>query len=99
MVRRSESAHFLANVIVVFLANVIVVFNVCSEPVIRGILSAVLCIGIEIGIFAVFFIGSVMEWRQTALVCMIVPITTTITALIVRKICSLHSDTENSYSL
>lgn len=61
-----------------------------SEPAIRGTLSAFICLATEIGIFTVFFIGSIMEWRQVALFCIIVPITVIIMAFIVSNFSSFR---------
>lgn len=56
-----------------------------SEPSIRGFLSACAGISSSVGIFMVFLLGSLFSWRQVALICAIIPVTTMIAVFFVRK--------------
>lgn len=56
-----------------------------SEPSIRGFLSACAGISSSMGIFMVFSLGSLFSWRQVALICAIIPITTMIAVFFVRE--------------
>lgn len=47
-----------------------------SEPSIRGVLMACTGISSTTGIFIVYLLGTLLSWRQTALICAVIPITT-----------------------
>lgn len=49
-----------------------------SEPSIRGILTACAGIAATGGFFVVFLLGSIMPWRNVAIICLMVPLVTMI---------------------
>lgn len=50
----------------------------CSQKSIRGVLIALSGIAATLGLFIVFLLGSLIEWRNVALYCLNVPIITMI---------------------
>lgn len=52
--------------------------NICSEPTFRGVMIAYTHIGWTLGAILVATLNTLMPWRYVALVCMFVPVLTTI---------------------
>lgn len=50
----------------------------CSEPSIRGMLTACSAISTNLGIFGTILLGSLMPWRTVAVTCLFLPIITII---------------------
>uniref|UniRef100_A0A1B0DJE9 Major facilitator superfamily (MFS) profile domain-containing protein n=1 Tax=Phlebotomus papatasi TaxID=29031 RepID=A0A1B0DJE9_PHLPP len=46
------------------------------EPSIRGILTSCAGVSVQLGVFTVYFLGTVVTWRVAALICLAVPLST-----------------------
>lgn len=64
-----------------------------SEPSVRGILTACAGISATTGIFLVFLLGSLLAWRDVALICAFVPAVTMIAVCFV-SICHPNSSSK-----
>ncbi|XP_022815553.1 facilitated trehalose transporter Tret1-like [Spodoptera litura] len=53
-----------------------------SEPSVRGALCTVTQLFLSIGVFAMYFLGSVVTWRVAAIVCISIPFTSMLLVLI-----------------
>lgn len=51
-------------------------YNLFREPSIRGILTSCAGVSVQLGIFTVYFLGTVVTWRVAALICLAVPLST-----------------------
>ncbi|XP_055686788.1 facilitated trehalose transporter Tret1-like [Lutzomyia longipalpis] len=59
-------------------APIITYVGEISEPSIRGILTSCAGVSVMMGIFIVYFLGTVVTWRVAALICLAVPLSTLI---------------------
>lgn len=57
-----------------------------SQPSIRGILTSCAGIAVMLGIFIVFLLGSIMTWRNVALICLSVPLVTVVAICFVSQL-------------
>ncbi|XP_059619775.1 facilitated trehalose transporter Tret1-like [Phlebotomus argentipes] len=57
-------------------APIITYVGEISEPSIRGILTSCAGVSVMLGIFTVYFLGTVVTWRVAALICLAVPLST-----------------------
>lgn len=63
-----------------------------SEPSVRGILTACAGISATTGIFLVFLLGSLIAWRDVALICAFVPLVTMVAVCFVSNtFANIHS--------
>lgn len=87
--------YFASNVPVIFLGNALLGFGTgimeapinsyvseISEPSVRGALCTVTQLFLSIGIFAMYFLGSVVTWRIAAIVSISIPFTSMLLVLI-----------------
>lgn len=56
-----------------------------SEPSIRGILTACAGIAATLGFFIIFLMGSLMAWRDVAMICLAIPLITMVAVCFVSK--------------
>ncbi|GAB0097350.1 facilitated trehalose transporter Tret1 [Sergentomyia squamirostris] len=57
-------------------APIITYVGEISEPAIRGILTSCAGVSVMLGVFIVYFLGTVVTWRVAALICLTVPLST-----------------------
>lgn len=65
-------------------SSVITYVGEISDPSIRGVLLALANIFVMAGIFTMYVLGSMTTWRQAALICLSLPIVTTVALMFVR---------------
>ncbi|KAI5645797.1 sugar transporter domain-containing protein [Phthorimaea operculella] len=62
-----------------------------SEPSIRGALCTLTQVFTSVGMFAMYFLGTVVSWRTAALVCLSAPLASMLLVLLVGTPCSMYS--------
>lgn len=65
-------------------------YSLCSEPNIRGILTANFAIAVNLGMLSSMLFGSLMAWRNVAILFLSVPIFTIIIIFFVSLFGRLH---------
>lgn len=56
-----------------------------SEPSVRGALCTVTQMFTSVGMFIMFFLGTVVHWRTAALICVIAPVSSMFFSVLVSK--------------
>lgn len=54
-----------------------------SEPSVRGVITAMAGISATLGLLIVFTLGSFTEWRNVAMICLVIPVVTMFAVLFV----------------
>lgn len=64
-------------------AAVITYIGEIAEPAIRGLLASCTNLSVTLGVFVIYYLGSVVDWRAAALICLGIPFATAIAILFV----------------